>query len=256
MFLKMDGKLQKVDEFKELSSLVTLRPEHRIAWTSSQSTSRAAKFSFLSKFFTSYARLNLRRFPWRCRNVSAFHLVLAEILLVQTKAKDVARVWPQLANKFDTPLKLARARKSTLTRLLRPLGLQNQRASSLKNIAKTLVRRFGGQVPSSIRDLLSIPHVGLYTAAAVACFDYRIRVPIVDANVLRVLGRITGRNLGKDLRRSKAAWSIAWAILPHRDCRLHNYGLLDFAAQVCTVRQPNCTFCPLQRKCAFGRKIQ
>lgn len=185
--------------------------------------------------------------------VSAFHLLLAEVLLVQTKAEDVAVVWPQLVRKYPTPAALSKTKSTSLTRLLRSLGLQNQRAKSLVAIAKFLCLNFGGRIPASTTEMLSIPHVGLYTATAVGCFAFDERLPIVDANILRVLGRIHGIKFGPDLRRARDAWVLAWAILPRTNARLHNYGLLDFAAQICTVKRPNCESCPLNKNCRFGR---
>lgn len=187
--------------------------------------------------------------------MASFHLLLAEVLLVQTKAEDVAVVWPRLVRKYPTPAALSVASAKSLVKLLRPLGLQNQKAKSLITISRTLLEHFGGRVPRSKEQLLSIPHVGLYTAAAVQCFAFRDRLPIVDANVLRVLGRIHGIETGSDLRRSREAWTLAWAILPRKNARLHNYGLLDFAAQVCTVRRPRCESCPLKQTCCFAREF-
>ena len=172
---------------------------------------------------------------------------------MQTKAEDVAVVWPQLVRKYPTPTALRKANTTSLARLLRPLGLQNQRAKTLVAIAKYLRKNFTGRIPKSAAELLSIPHVGLYTATAVACFGFHERLPIVDANILRVLGRIHGIKFGADLRRAPGAWALAWAILPKSNPALHNYGLLDFAAQVCTAKQPKCIGCPLLKKCRFGQ---
>jgi A/G-specific adenine glycosylase len=208
----------------------------------------------LQGFFTRFAKDKLRVFPWRKKNVSSFHLLLAEVLLVQTRAEDVGVVWPQLVRKYPTPGALSKARSISLMKLLRPLGLQHQRAKSLVAIGNALSLEFGGQVPRSARKLLSIPHIGLYTAAAVGCFAFGERLPIVDANVLRVLGRIHGIKTGADLRRSPKAWMLAWAILPRKNSRMHNYGLLDFAAQICTVKRPRCESCALNQTCCFGRK--
>jgi len=47
---------------------------------------------------------------------------------------------------------------------------------------------------------------------------------------------------------------LAWAILPKKNSRMHNYGLLDFAAQICTVKRPRCNSCALNQTCCFGRK--
>ena len=180
---------------------------------------------------------------------------MAEVLLVQTKAEDVAVIWPQLVRKYPTPAALSRARVSSLVKLLRPLGLQNQKAKSLVTISRVLQQDFGGRVPRTTEALLSIPHLGLYIAAAVGCFAFGERLPIVDANVLRVLGRVQGMETGGDLRRSPDIWSLAWKLLPKKNCKLHNYGILDFAATVCMAEGPRCESCGLNGHCAFYRNL-
>jgi A/G-specific adenine glycosylase len=244
----------KSGEVRKFPSRSFREREHKIFWTSRNAARTCRPPSFLRGFFVHYARRNLRPLPWRDKSVSPFHLLLAEVLLVQTKADDVARIWPKMILRYPAPDALHKSRVSTLVRLLQPLGLQNQRARSLKTISATLLQRFQGAVPGRVDHLLSIRHIGLYTAAAVACFKFAQRVPIVDANTLRVLGRITGHKSGKDLRRSKEIWSLAWALLPRKNCALHNYGLLDFAGQVCTVNQPQCLSCTLNKKCAYGQQ--
>jgi A/G-specific adenine glycosylase len=227
--------------------------EHKIFWESRKAAKAYRPPRFLKGFFARYSRRSLRALPWRRKDVSPFHLLLAEVLLVQTKAEDVARIWPVIVQRYPAPELLHKSRVSTLARLLQPLGLYNQRARSLKIIAKTLLKKFSGSVPETVMDLLSIPHVGLYTAGAVASFRFGQRVPIVDANILRVFGRITGYNPGKDLRRSREVWLLAWALLPRENCSRHNYGLLDFATQVCTVNLPHCASCPLNKNCSYGQ---
>jgi A/G-specific adenine glycosylase len=172
----------------------------------------------------------------------------------QTKAEDDAVVWPLLVRKYPKPTALSGASVKSLVKLLRPLGLQNQRAKSLITISRALLRGFGGRVPRSKEALLSIPYIGLYTAAAVGCFAFGERLPIVDANVLRVLGRIHGIEAETDLRRSEEIWSLAWAILPEKNCRDHNYGILDFASTVCTAKRPRCELCRLNNVCAFYKR--
>jgi A/G-specific adenine glycosylase len=208
----------------------------------------------LKGFFTRFASSGLRSFPWREAAVTPFELLTAELLLVQTKAEDVARIWPTLIERYPSIQRLARARTHPLTRLLQPLGLQNQRARALKATSREIMARFDGDLPNSIPALLSIPHVGLYVACAVACFKYGQRVPIVDANVLRVFGRVMGIELGKELRRSPRVWHAAWGLLPEKNFALHNYGLLDFSAQVCRTKKPLCSSCPLIRNCAYGQE--
>jgi A/G-specific adenine glycosylase len=221
-------------------------------WTSRLAVSQIRVYQLLRRFFVNYGRKHYRKLPWRGRRVSAFQLLVAELLLKQTKTEDVARVWPALMTRFPTPIRMARAKRSLLVRLLRPLGLQRQRASHLLQVSKALVQRHRGQVPGEMAELLSLPGVGLYTAAAVACFKFGRRLPIVDANVLRVLGRVTGQELGADLRRARRAWEVAWSILPLDNWKQHNYGVLDFAAELCGA-SPRCNECPLRKKCFFAK---
>jgi DNA (cytosine-5)-methyltransferase 1 len=226
-------------------------PEHEVYWTSRYASAHIEPPGIPANFFCKFSRIHFRKLPWRKSSTSPFQVLIAEFLLKQTKAEDVARVWPHLVAKFPTAQALRKARKSHLLKLLRPLGLHNQRATALQRLAQSLVKEFGGKVPGDIESLLTLPGVGLYTATAVCCFKFKKRVPIVDTNVLRVLGRITGKKYGKDLRRADRAWALAWALLPNGECDRHNYGILDFSAKLCN-RQPDCFHCPLKRHCVYA----
>jgi A/G-specific adenine glycosylase len=220
---------------------------------SKKTTPRAHIAGNMGRFFRKYYKQNGRRFAWRIKRTSAFQLLVAEILLKQTKAGDVEAAWMSIIRGYPSPSALAKAPGPSLLRLLKPLGLQHQRFVALKSMAKAINEVFSGKVPKEIEDILALPYVGLYSACAVACFCYGTRVPIVDANVLRVLSRLTGDDYGRDLRRNRDVWSLAWAILPRERFAEHNYGLLDFSALLCTARGPECTCCPLRRRCAYGK---
>lgn len=235
------------------SELHLVRPEHKIFWAARSGSKVPENATLLRRFFARYAQTHGRTFPWREADRTPYELLMAELLLVQTKAEDVAEVWPKFLMQYPSPKKLARAQIRSLIQILRPLGLQNQRARALRRVAKAIVERFGGQLPLSIQGLLSLPHVGLYVAAAVSCFSHGERVPIVDANVLRVFGRIYGIDTGRELRRSPSVWRIAWKILPSRNYALHNYGILDFAADICKSRSPQCQICGLNQICAYAK---
>lgn len=245
--------LETLQSYREAHKDLRGKPDlsHEVYWKACYSSAHVQPPTFLRGFFLKYAEKHYRRLPWRRPDVSPFALLIAEFLLKQTKAEDVARVWPELTRRFPSAKHLEKAPKRELLNILRPLGLQNQRAASLKNLAKALVASFDGNIPSETELLLSLPGVGLYTAAAVRSFKFGKRAPIVDANVLRILARITGAHYGSDLRRSEDAWAMAWALLPRSNYDKHNYGILDFAAQVCDTT-PNCRRCPLRSKCAFG----
>jgi len=228
--------------------------EHRAYWSGKRNAALPESLHELNSFFCRYARRHLRTFPWRRAETEPFHLLVAELLLVQTKAEDVARAWLPLMLRYPDALHLARARQNTLIRLLEPLGLHRQRSRALKSVSRALMDLYGGEVPKTVEKLLTLPHVGLYVASAVACFGFGRRVPIVDANVIRVFDRITGTHGIRELRRRFDVWQLAWAALPRAHAKSHNYGLLDFAAQTCTSRAPCCASCGLVSICAFGKK--
>jgi A/G-specific adenine glycosylase len=239
--------------FSSLRSRQTRRAEPRLVYDSQVTNARNGLRAYLRRFFRQYYEVSGRRFPWRRKRTSAFALLVAEILLKQTKAADVVPVWSDLLDRYPTPASLARIPQPTLLPILEPLGLQRQRSVALATMAKAIVAEFSGRVPREIDDLLTLPYVGLYSACALASFGHGTRVPIVDANILRVLSRLTGDNFGKDLRRNHEVWALAWAILPRKHFAEHNYGLLDFSAIVCTARNPGCTRCSLRPRCAYGQ---
>jgi len=135
------------------------------------------------------------------------------------------------------------------------LGFGKKRSSALKNIGIWLIANNGGVVPSKREQLLSIPYVGSYAAHAVLCFAFDQKIEIVDANVLRLFSRYYGIELNKDARRAPISWEIARGIMPRarKEAKPHNYGLLDFTAQICKPGKPLCEICPLNNQCVFGK---
>jgi A/G-specific adenine glycosylase len=123
-----------------------------------------------------------------------------------------------------------------------------RRAKHLKLASKTIVKEFGGEVPSDISALITLSGVGKYTAGAVASIAFGKRVPIVDANVHRVLCRLSNRK--NEPAPSPWTWDFAEQLV--QVCtspKVFNEGLMEFGALVCTPNSPDCTRCPLQSHC-------
>ena len=201
------------------------------------------------RFFVDYYAACGRSFPWRKENTSPFGILVAEVLLKQTHANKVAKVWPSLVKQYRDADDLAAANPRRLLATIEELGFANQRTSALIELASSI--RQAGDVPDRVEDLLSLPYVGIYTAHAVACFAFGRRVPVVDLSVIRVISRVTGINAPTDIRRAPLVWEIAWAVLPQQDVKEHNYGLLDFAAATCKSRVPLCERCAIASECAY-----
>ncbi|QDR81321.1 hypothetical protein [Sporomusa termitida] len=214
----------------------------------------------LKNFFIDWYTTNGRYFPWRAVDETAYKILVTEIFLKQTPASSVARIWNDFFYFYPDLYTLAIADKDSLYSLIKPLGFANQRAESLKATASWLIENYQGIIPSNIDSLLQIPSVGIYTAKAVSCFAFGKHVEIVDTNVLRFFSRYFAIKVAPDIRRNKTAWDLAKDILPlgHDGdgiARKHNYGILDFTAQVCKTRKPSCSNCLLASSCLSIQSI-
>ena len=206
-------------------------------------------------FLTSWFRQHSRRFAWRERGIDPFHLLVAEVLLRQTRATSVERIWTTLVRDYPTAEALGNADKSEIEQRLTPLGFQRQRATSLIELSGFVVANLRGQVPRDIRALRRMPHMGIYGAHAMACFAFNTRCAIVDSNVLRLHARLHGRAVLSEIRRAPEVWTWADEQLPQRNYRIHNYGMLDFTADVCRPRAPRWRTVRASCRCQTGRQF-
>ena len=95
-----------------------------------------------------------------------------------------------------------------------------------------------------------MPGVGRYTANAVRTFAFDRSVPVVEANIARLLARMMNLGVSIDTSAGRAAlWSAATALLPKRGAGAFNSALMDLGAAVCVARQPKCDACPVHRYC-------
>jgi len=209
-------------------------------------------------FFVNWFRIYGRYFPWRRHNISPYRSLVTEMLLRQTKASNVSSIWASFIKRYPRPIALASVRKAELVKHISVLGFGNQRADALILASSWLVHHHNGKVPSTLHELLNIPHIGEYSARAVLCFAYGKRAEIVDSNVLRFFGRYYGLSLKPDNRRNPIAWEIARAALPRSTklTREHNYGLLDFTADICKPGRPRCEICALAQTCNWNLRQQ
>lgn len=196
-----------------------------------------------------WAAKNFSDFPWRSSR-SPYEVLMAEVLLKRTTATAVARVYEQFLQKFPSLRDIVSTRDEELVECLSGLGLQHQRAHALKRLASELLSRHGGSIPIDLPSLLEVPGLGDYSATAILAFGYGAPVAILDVNVERILVRVYGQGLPP--RPSKTLlYQIAQSLLPDKEHRAYNYGLLDLGRRVCTYVNPKCETCPLAPVCDF-----
>ncbi|MGC2237992.1 MAG: hypothetical protein WA584_17665 [Pyrinomonadaceae bacterium] len=206
-------------------------------------------------FFVEWFRTRGRDFPWRHEGRSPFIVLLTELLLTQTRASDVVKIWHDLIKDFSSPESIINSPDNVLFDKVKILGFGNIKVRALKLASASIIEQFGGKVPSDLDSLLKIPYVGEYAARAVLCFAFNKRVEIVDTNVLRLFSRYFGLQFNRDARRAPKSWEIAREILPREKnlAKPHNYGVLDFTADICKPGKPRCEICPLNESCKYGQ---
>ncbi len=188
-----------------------------------------------------------RAFPWR-QTTDPYAVLIGEVLLQRTRGEHVVEVYRDFLDRWPDPGGLARARVSSISSVIRPLGLA-KRAPMLKRLGKALVE-YGGEVPVDPADLARLPGVGPYAAHSVPVFVLGRSLPVVDWVIARVLRRYFGLPEGKRPNADPALWQLAARLAKPGKARELWLGTLDFASSICKPR-PLCPTCPLNADCAY-----
>ena len=200
---------------------------------------------------TQWFQQQARDLPWR-RNCSAWGILVSEIMLQQTPVVRVQPVWEQWLERWPTPAAFAGAPAADVLRAWGKLGYP-RRALRLHAAAGQILQEHGGSVPDNYEDLLALPGVGTYTAAAVAAFAFGRRTTVVDTNIRRVHARLV---IGQALPApalTAAETALASQLLPEdaAESVLWNAAVMELGALICTARSPKCGDCPVLKKCAW-----
>lgn len=190
--------------------------------------------------------------PWQ-QTRDPYRVWLSEIMLQQTQVTTVLDYYARFLERFPDVGALAAAPQDEVLGLWSGLGYYS-RARNLHRCAQQIMADHGGVFPRTATVLSSLPGIGRSTAGAIAAFCFSERVPILDANVRRVLTRLLG--FDRDLASAKnerLLWDQAQALLPVRDLEVsmpgYTQGLMDLGSSVCTPRSPRCAVCPLVADC-------
>jgi A/G-specific adenine glycosylase len=202
----------------------------------------------LLAWFARYAR----DLPWR-RTRDPYAIWVSEVMLQQTQVATVVPYFERFLQAFPTLPDLASAEEQAVLKLWEGLGYY-RRARDLHRAARLLVAEHGGRVPTDADVFRALPGVGRYTAGAVLSQAFDHRLPILEANTLRVLCRLL--SLRDDPRSGPAQrrlWRAAEELLPASAAGQFNQALMELGALVCTPRSPDCAACPLAGFCAARR---
>ncbi len=195
------------------------------------------------KNLLSWVDAHRRDLPWR-QNRDPYRVWLSEIMLQQTRVAAVIAHYHEFLRRFPTVQRLAAAREASVLAAWSGLGYY-RRARMLHAAAKVMVREQNGKFPESAKELLKLPGIGRYTAAAIASISFGEACAVVDGNVERVLGRVLGRPVS-----GEALWAAADELLDAQRPGDFNQAMMELGAMVCTPRGPQCLVCPVVKLCA------
>jgi len=198
-------------------------------------------------------RRSARPLPWRGPGTTPWGVLLSEIMAQQTPVVRVAPMWIEWIERWPTPAALAAASPADIVRAWGKLGYP-RRALNLHAAATRIRDEFGGEVPSDVDALESLPGIGSYTARAVASFAFGQRVPVVDTNIRRVLARAVLGIAEPEPPRTKVDMDLMESVLPADavESVAVNAGVMELGAVFCTARSPNCGECPIAEQCAWA----
>ncbi len=182
-----------------------------------------------------------RDLPWRKETKNPYHTWLSEIMLQQTTVVTVIPYFKTFLAKWPTLQDLAAASLDEVLVKWQGLGYYS-RAHNLHACAQKLAYHF----PSTEEELLKLPGIGPYTAAAIASITFEQKAAAVDGNVIRVISRYLAISTSKPGEEVKEKLK---ALLPETQNGDFTQALMELGALVCRPKSPLCTSCPLQKDC-------
>ncbi len=177
---------------------------------------------------------------------NAWELTVATILSAQCTDVRVNLVTPALFKAFPTPKAMAAASLPELEELIRTTGFFRNKAKSIKGAARVVMESFGGKVPQTMEEILTLPGVARKTGNVVLGSWYGIAVGVVvDTHVMRLSGRL---ELTKETTPEKVERDLM-KIIPEDRWIAFSHELIHHGRKVCVARKPRCADCTLEKLC-------
>jgi endonuclease-3 len=177
---------------------------------------------------------------------SPWELLVATILSAQCTDVRVNMVTPELFRRFPTPAAMAKATLPQLEALIRTTGFFHNKAKSIQGAARKIVAEFGGQVPQTLAELITIPGAARKTANVVLGVSFgKAEGVVVDTHVFRIAHRL---GLAKGDTPQKVEQELM-RILPQDRWIAFSHQLIHHGRQVCIARKPKCDRCNLEQLC-------
>jgi len=186
------------------------------------------------------------------RFTNPLELLIATILSAQCTDVKVNQVTTDLFKKYHSAKDYAESNLVTLEEEIRPTGFYRNKAKSIQRCGQELVKRFGGEVPKTLEELVTLPGVGRKTANVILGNTFGIPGIVVDTHVHRVSQRI---GLTKNDDPVKIEFDLM-KIVPKEEWTHFSNLLVWHGRRICVARKPLCEQCPIRKLCDYGSKMK
>ena len=179
---------------------------------------------------------------------STFQLLVAVVLSAQCTDKRINQVTPDLFAHYPDAQSMAKAEEEDIFEWIRSVSYPNAKAKHLVEMARVLMEKFNGEVPSTLDELLTLPGVGRKTANVIQSVAFGKAALAVDTHVFRVAHR-----LGLVSKSDNTPYKVEMALtkyIPEEDIPNAHHWLLLHGRYVCTARKPHCEKCEIEKYCA------
>jgi A/G-specific adenine glycosylase len=208
---------------------------------------RAVKLHLLPWFAT-----NQRSMPWRS-NRTPYRVWISELMLQQTRVDQATPYFHRFMKRFPSLRSLAEASQEDVLKQWEGLGYYS-RARNLHKAARIVHTDLKGRFPSTAEEIIKLPGIGSYTAAAIGSLAFNLDLAVLDGNVIRVLTRLFAYETdSRSTLAKKELQQLADELLVKGDAGNFNEAMMELGATICLPKNPDCAACPFAR-CCLGKQ--
>ena len=179
-----------------------------------------------------------------------FKILIGTLLSARTRDEVTTAVIKALFSRFKNPVELSRANLSDIKKLIQKIGFYNVKAARLKEVSQLIIKKYNGEVPSNLNDLLTLPGVGRKTANCVLVYGFKKAAIPVDIHVHRISNRIGIVNT----KNPEETENVLQKSIDKKYWIRVNETFVTFGQNICLPIKPKCNVCQLTKMCKYYSK--
>ena len=208
----------------------------------------------IRSLITDWFVTNGRVFPWRNSSATVYERIVTEVLLQRTRAASVASIYHSFFDHFPNWISIHLSSSESIQDSLKPIGIWRRRSASLKLLSSEMVER-NGVYPDKREDIDNLPGVGQYVGNAIELFAHNRAMPLLDANMARVMERVIRPRELSDIRHDPWLQEICTELVQSNNSVDINWAILDIGGLLCRPSKPECGSCPLSSLCNYHQGL-